>query len=230
MKITRRFAVATLLVIAVAIVLGAPAPASAGQWTLTLYPTANSPSPNATGTVTLYQDPGQGLWTEVHVSVSNLAPNASYNMPVTVLDPGRGTTDVYPVRIQTDAHGNGGGGWSGRNRGYYYDGHYYHYYNYYITKVPSQVYDPSGTVVLTSNEAPPPRITNIVRTNNAVFMQWSGPTNAQFQVQWQPALTLGWNTFSNTITSPAGQFSFLDNGTQTGGLGATRFYRLVQLP
>jgi hypothetical protein len=84
--------------------------------------------------------------------------------------------------------------------------------------------------VLTSNKAPPPRITNIVRTNNAVFMQWSGPTNAQFQVQWQPALTLGWNTFSNTITSPAGQFSFLDNGTQTGGLGAMRFYRLVQLP
>jgi hypothetical protein len=86
MKITRRFAVATLLVIAVAIVLGAPAPASAGQSTHTLYPTANSPSPNATGTVTLYQDPGQGLWIEVHVSVSNLAPNASYNMPVTVLD------------------------------------------------------------------------------------------------------------------------------------------------
>ena len=228
MKITRRFAVATLLVIAVAIVLGAPAPAS-GQSTqvpLTLYPAADSPTPNATGTVTLYKDRGQFFFIEVHVSVSNLAPNASYNMPVTVLDPWWGTTSVYPVRIQTDAHGNGESGWSGRNRGYYNG----HYYNYYITTVTFQVYDSSGTVVLTSNKAPPPRITNIVRTNNAVFMQWSGPTNAQFQVQWKPALTLGWNTFSNTITSPAGQFSFLDNGTQTGGLGATRFYRLVQLP
>ena len=58
MKTTRRFALATLLVVAVAVVLGAPAPASAGQRSsyltyVKLYPTADSPSRNATGTVTL---------------------------------------------------------------------------------------------------------------------------------------------------------------------------------
>jgi hypothetical protein len=59
MKITRRFAVASLLVVAVAVVLGAPAPASAGQRSsyltyVKLYPTADSPFRHATGTLTLH--------------------------------------------------------------------------------------------------------------------------------------------------------------------------------
>ncbi len=151
MKLTRRFAVATLLVIAVAVVLGAPAPASAGRYTydaLTLYPAADSPSPRATGAVTLYQD--RGLYYSVFgvsVSVSKLARNASYYMPVTVLDPWWGTTSVWNIPIQTDASGKGNGGWSGYNRGYYGGS----YYNYYITTVTFQVYDSSGTLVLTSN-------------------------------------------------------------------------------
>jgi hypothetical protein len=152
MKITRRFAVATLLVIAVAVVLGAPAPASAGRKTydaVTLYPAADSPFPHATGTVTLYQD--GGLYYSVFavsVSVSKLARNASYYMPVTVLDPWLGTTWAQNISIQTDASGKGKGGWSGYNRGHYGWGGYY---NYYITAVTFQVYDASGTLVLTSN-------------------------------------------------------------------------------
>ena len=141
MKLTRRFAVATLLVIAVAVVLGAPAPASAGRNTydaLTLYPAADSPSPRATGTVTLYQDRGLYYSTVgVSVSVSKLAPNASYYMPVTVLDPWRGTTWVDHVSIQTDAWGNGEG-WFGRS-------------DFLIMYYSCQVYDSSGTLVLTSN-------------------------------------------------------------------------------
>jgi hypothetical protein len=92
MKITRHFAVASLLVIAVAIVLGAPAPASAGkkgdQFYAKLYPTADSLSRHATGTVTLYYGPPYYIYDAVSVSVSKRAPNASYYMPVTVLDPG----------------------------------------------------------------------------------------------------------------------------------------------
>jgi hypothetical protein len=152
MKITRRFAAASLLVIAVAIVLGAPAPASAGRKTydgLTLYPAVDSPFPQATGTVTLYHD--SGLYYSVFavsVSVSKLARNASYYMPVTVLDPWWGTTWVENIPIQTDARGKGGGGWSGLNRGHYGWGGYY---NYYITTVTFQVCDGSGTLVLTPN-------------------------------------------------------------------------------
>ena len=159
MKITRRFALAVLLVVAVAVVLGAPAPASAGKvkgTQVTLYPPADSPSPNATGTVTLY--PVDSRWPiypggyseRVFVSVSKLAPNASYYMPVTVtvLDTytGWNTRWTENVLIQTDAHGKGGGVWiggldSGRN--------YRNYY--YITSVSFQVYNASGTLVLTSN-------------------------------------------------------------------------------
>ena len=149
MKTTRRFAVATLLVIAVAVVLGAPGPASASQRTyntLTLYPAADSPSPKATGTATLYESTPP-LYAAVSVSVSKLARNASYYMPVTARDPYWGTTRVWNVPIQTDASGKGKGGWSGFNAGYYGG----HYYNWYITTLTFQVYDSSGTLVLTSS-------------------------------------------------------------------------------
>jgi hypothetical protein len=153
MKITRRFAVATLLVIAMAIVLGAPAPASAGKGTLTstfkLYPAADSPSPHATGTVTGYKSSRwDASYYAVGVSVSRLAPNASYYMAVTVYWYGpwwEGTPTgsyVVDVPIQTDARGNGEGGFScGSNNGY----------SYYIGSLSFQVYDSSGTLVLTSN-------------------------------------------------------------------------------
>ena len=143
MKITRRFAVATLLVIAVAIVLGAPAPASAGKvkgtqgTQVTLYPTADSPSPRATGTVTLLDPVGSPLtyYRGLSVSVSKLAPNASYYLPVTVYDTRSGWSSFLNFWIQTDARGKGEGGFSG--------------YPYLITSHSFQVYDASGTLVLT---------------------------------------------------------------------------------
>ena len=139
MKITRRFAVASLLVIAVATALGAPAPASAGQpkpfAVLKLYPTADSPRPNATGTVAEYWN---NNWSYAYwvVSVSKLAPNASYYTPVTLVDWGQ--PYVENVRIQTDAHGNG-------------EGAFLVDYPQYIAAWSCEVYDASGTVVLTPN-------------------------------------------------------------------------------
>ncbi len=146
MKTTRRFAVASLLVIAVAIVLGAPPPASAGKvkgaqvMQVTLYPAAASLSPKATGNVTLYQELGQVAFYALSVSVSRLAPNASYYMPVILRyrDYWGGWHDrVYNVPIQTDARGNGESGF----------GHS----NYLIMSSLFQLYDSSGTLVLTPN-------------------------------------------------------------------------------
>jgi len=78
---------------------------------------------------------------------------------------------------------------------------------------------------------PPPAITSLVRTNNVTRMEWTGPVDAQYQVQWTPALAPAtWNTFTNIITSPTGVFEFVDDNSQTGGVGTTRFYRLTQLP
>ena len=76
----------------------------------------------------------------------------------------------------------------------------------------------------------PIAITSITRTNNALLLQWTGSTNAAYQVQWTPTLSpVAWTTVPGTVTSPNGQFQFLDDGTQTGGQGPTRFYRLLKL-
>ncbi len=74
---------------------------------------------------------------------------------------------------------------------------------------------------------PASTITSIVHTNNTVELRWSGPVSASYQVQWTPTLAPpGWNTFTNVVTSPTGQFLFVDDGSQTAGLDVTRYYRL----
>ena len=67
-------------------------------------------------------------------------------------------------------------------------------------------------------------------------MKWYAPTNDQFKVQWTTNLApVNWQTFSNlvTYTGPAtptnGLFTFFDDGSQTGGPSAMRFYRLLLL-
>jgi len=75
-------------------------------------------------------------------------------------------------------------------------------------------------------------ITNINGTNNFKLV-WFAPTNDFFQVQWSPGLLQAWNTFTNiigfhTLIDPTNsEFEFLDDGSQTGGLGALRYYRLL---
>ena len=78
---------------------------------------------------------------------------------------------------------------------------------------------------------PPVRITSITVDTNGVLLQWLAPTNSQFQAQWTPSLAPpAWTTFTNTLTSTNGAFSFLDDGSQSGDLAGPRYYRLQQLP
>ena len=76
--------------------------------------------------------------------------------------------------------------------------------------------------------------TNIGGTND-FFMVWFAPSNDLFQVQWSPGLLSSWNTFSNivhyhtNINSTTAEFEFIDDGSQTGGFGAGRYYRLILL-
>ena len=78
---------------------------------------------------------------------------------------------------------------------------------------------------------PPVRITRITADTNGVRLQWLAPTNSQFQAQWTPSLAPpAWTNFTNTLTSTNGAFSFLDDGSQSGGLAGPRYYRLQQLP
>ncbi len=76
-----------------------------------------------------------------------------------------------------------------------------------------------------------PVITSITHTNNTIVLEWTGPVSAAYQVQWSPVLTPPtWTSFPDIVTSTTGLFRFVDDGTQTGGFGVTRYYRLQQLP
>ena len=78
---------------------------------------------------------------------------------------------------------------------------------------------------------PPLLIGSITYGTKSVTLQWQAATNHEFQVEWTAALGSGqWVSFTNVLTSTTGTFSFVDDGSQSGGLGQTRFYRLRQLP
>jgi len=74
----------------------------------------------------------------------------------------------------------------------------------------------------------PPVITCAAGTNG-FLVQWQSAA-ARFQVQWSSTLTGSWNSFTNTVTSSNGTFSFLDNGLQSGGFGSRQFYRVTEVP
>jgi hypothetical protein len=96
---------------------------------------------------------------------------------------------------------------------------------------------------LTSTNAPtsPIIISGIIYTNiggtNGFLFTWYAPTNDLFRVQWTGSLAppIAWNMFTNLIryTGPVtptnGLFSFFDDGSQSGGLGSMRFYRVLQV-
>jgi hypothetical protein len=86
----------------------------------------------------------------------------------------------------------------------------------------------------------PPIITGptITSTNiggtNGFLLQWSGPTNYQYFIQWTTNLALpaAWNTVLNpvinvTFTPTNGHYSWFDNGSLTGGWPPAKFYRVL---
>ncbi|MGA9777951.1 MAG: S8 family serine peptidase [Verrucomicrobiia bacterium] len=92
----------------------------------------------------------------------------------------------------------------------------------------------------------PPSISSITVTNvngtNAILLQWTEPTNYQFQVEWATNLApaIAWHTISNVVVTWSGAvsptnaadgiFQFLDDGSLTGGWGPLKFYRLIEYP
>jgi len=77
----------------------------------------------------------------------------------------------------------------------------------------------------------PVHISRIALGTNGVLLEWAAPTNSQFQALWTPSLFApAWTGFTNILVSTNGEFSFLDDGSQSGGLAGPRYYRLEQLP
>ncbi|MFZ0827035.1 MAG: S8 family serine peptidase [Verrucomicrobiia bacterium] len=66
------------------------------------------------------------------------------------------------------------------------------------------------------------------------LLQWQGPTNFQYAIQWTMGLqpTVVWNTVLNPVinvflTSTNGHYSWFDDGSLTGPFGSLRFYRVL---
>jgi len=68
--------------------------------------------------------------------------------------------------------------------------------------------------------------TSLVKSKRKFSFAWTGPTNIAYQVDYSTDPLSGWATFTNLITSTNGSFNFSDTGTNTGGLGSLKFYRL----
>ncbi|MCP5517265.1 MAG: S8 family serine peptidase [Verrucomicrobiales bacterium] len=65
-------------------------------------------------------------------------------------------------------------------------------------------------------------------------LSWSAPVGARFQVQYATGIPVDgpikWITLPGEITSTDGNFSFVDDGSQTGGSQPFKLYRLIQVP
>jgi hypothetical protein len=71
---------------------------------------------------------------------------------------------------------------------------------------------------------------------NGYLVTWFAPTNDQFHLQWTPTLSpMNWANFNGVVsvwsflTPTNSRFQYFDDGTQSGGFGPTRFYRLLLL-
>jgi subtilisin-like proprotein convertase family protein len=76
-------------------------------------------------------------------------------------------------------------------------------------------------------------MTNVGGTNG-FLVQWSGPTNYDYSIQWKTNLApvFPWNTISNPVINvtyipPNGNYSWFDDGSQTGGWPPQKFYRVT---
>ncbi len=88
----------------------------------------------------------------------------------------------------------------------------------------------------TGNPLPARSRSGVAATNGGYALTWFAPSNNLFQVQWSGSLLGTWQPFANPAyvsfnpgypaNATNAQFTFFDDGSQTGGsLPSTRFYR-----
>lgn len=88
---------------------------------------------------------------------------------------------------------------------------------------------------LTDGESPPVTIEAEVEVGTGnVTLRWSAPAGQRFQVQYATGIPVDgpiqWITLPGEITSTDGDFSFVDDGSQTGGTLPLKLYRLILVP
>jgi subtilisin-like proprotein convertase family protein len=74
-------------------------------------------------------------------------------------------------------------------------------------------------------------ISDVTSVAGGMRLQWQAPATNRFNVQWTAAIVPpDWKSFTNTVTSATGAFSFVDDGSQATNSPGLRFYRLLLLP
>ena len=67
---------------------------------------------------------------------------------------------------------------------------------------------------------------SLVKSKKKFSFAWTAPTNITYQVDYSTNLPANWTTLTNLITSTNGTFNFTDDGTNSGGFGTNKYYRL----
>ena len=63
---------------------------------------------------------------------------------------------------------------------------------------------------------------------NGVLLSWDSRLSVSYRIEWKNALTdPAWQPISPNFNGTGSTMTWLDNGSQTGGLAATRCYRIV---
>jgi hypothetical protein len=66
---------------------------------------------------------------------------------------------------------------------------------------------------------------------NGITLTWTAPANQRYGAEWSPTLfPPSWRPYPDYITSTNTTYTFTDDGSKTGGLGGSHFYRFFLLP
>jgi len=99
-------------------------------------------------------------------------------------------------------------------------------YIYYLMST----WNPYTNVKMVSAFTIQPVVGPMVNTKTNFSFSWLAPTNQSYQVDYSTNLSSGWRKLMNIFTSTNGTFNFTDNGTNSGGFGNSKFYRLQSSP
>jgi hypothetical protein len=73
--------------------------------------------------------------------------------------------------------------------------------------------------------------TSMSAGTNGITVTWTAPANQRYGAEWSPTLVPpSWRPYPDYITSTNTTYTFTDDGSKTGGLGGSRYYRFFLLP
>ncbi|MEP6810197.1 MAG: alkaline phosphatase family protein [Chthoniobacterales bacterium] len=70
-------------------------------------------------------------------------------------------------------------------------------------------------------------IQDIVRAGSGSTIRWTSQPGITYRVQWKNGLTDGWQSITPDFPGTGSLISWTDNGSQTGGAGSARYFRVV---